>query len=165
MKSLLFLCLLSSAAFARIGETPQQCEARYGKPTIMHPARDTERVRFSVGQILITCWFWEGKCCSIDYEIGKPSNVVYPKDITAERFELSQAQRFLKFNSAGGEWVHEQPEEYGKPFDGVYKTKDGKLQALVNFTGVTIETTDWHALNVKQAEAAEIEKVIDAITR
>lgn len=163
MKFLLILSIVSSTAFARIGDSPQQCEARYGTPTVMPPARDTERLRFSKGQLIVTCWFWEGRCCSIDYEIIKPSNVVYPKEITAERFELSQAQRFLNFN--GAEWLHEQTDEYGKPFDGIYRTKDGKLQALINFTGVTIETTEWHACNLKKAQPAEINKAIEAITR
>ncbi len=69
MKALLLLSVLislASPALARIGETREQCEARYGKPV-----RVLENPQTTIHQkagLEVRCAFYEGKCDQIIFQ-------------------------------------------------------------------------------------------------
>ncbi|GEP46400.1 hypothetical protein [Brevifollis gellanilyticus] len=68
MKALLLLSVLislSSPALARIGETREQCEARYGKP--VRNKEEEQTVHYEKAGYHIVCEFYEGKCEDISF--------------------------------------------------------------------------------------------------
>ena len=64
MKPIILLLALTMAAFARIGETPAECEARYGKPVeakAMFSTYDKNGIKFRIT-------FSEGRAVSLDFD-------------------------------------------------------------------------------------------------
>lgn len=67
MKQFLFALLLGlpMAASAMIGETLEQCTARYGKPT--RADSDGSKAAYKKAGLIIYCEFFEGKCAAVEY--------------------------------------------------------------------------------------------------
>ena len=60
------------SAFARLGETPVECQQRYGKPIRID--RDEQKLYFNKDGIMLGCAFRDGKCWKIVYaKIAKDS--------------------------------------------------------------------------------------------
>jgi len=88
------LLAISTSAVARIGETPKECEKRYGP----RASSSDEGDLFEKGEFVILITFFEGKADRIAY--GKK------KDKRGQHGEFSdnEIEQLLKANSGGREW-------------------------------------------------------------
>jgi len=97
--------MLSSTGWARIGETLEQCEARYGKASERKPIDllpGSKTYMFSKAGMEIFCILLDGKVVAIQYEKGE-------KDILGSPEKLSdvEIEKLLDSNSeAGWKIVH-----------------------------------------------------------
>jgi hypothetical protein len=101
MKALLLLSVLitlSSSALARIGETREQCDARYGKP--VEVIEKTQTVAYEKAGLRIECTFYENKCDSIYFirleKDAKGKGIPFPED---------EKRILLEANSGGKPWI------------------------------------------------------------
>jgi len=119
--SILLLLLFSTpSVYGRIGETPQQCKARYGDP--VHLDAKTKNAGFIKAGFNISATFkGDGGVCSIIY-IEKSK-----KDILGTSEEISdiELKTFLKANGGGSEWR----ETEGAWTAITWITKDGLITA------------------------------------
>ena len=105
MKTLLILAflMLTAVSQARLGETVEQCEARYGKAV----RRDAmaHRLTFEKNGILIRAWFFAGKCQEIRF-----SNIQESPTIAREPLSQDEIEILLKASSGGRKWnEHDSP--------------------------------------------------------
>jgi len=89
---LLLLLPLPATTFARIGETPTQCEARYGKA--VRTDKDTGLVTFLKSGFFIMVRFHQGKADSI----------AYSKEQRDMKMSDNEIETLLKANSGGEKW-------------------------------------------------------------
>jgi hypothetical protein len=94
--SIAFLLLCNSYAQARIGETLEECRARYGKEA---SDKDVAYI-FIKDEFKLRVYFEEGKCVKVSYEKVDPKSEWNFKPLTNE-----EVDSFLKDNSGGKEWV------------------------------------------------------------
>lgn len=100
MKALLLLSALislASPALARIGETREQCEARYGKP--VEVSQDNANTFHEKSGLRVKCHYYEGICDHIMF-----SNLA--KDAEGRRLPLTEIEfkTLLEANSNGQSW-------------------------------------------------------------
>ncbi len=100
MKFLLLFLLCASPALARIGETPEQCEARYGKPARQLVQKEDVTVWYEKAGYEIMCVFFEGRCDMVDFSKLEKSASGRPLPLTA-----SEVKVLLESNTAGKAWV------------------------------------------------------------
>jgi hypothetical protein len=125
---------------AKIGETPEQCAQRDGAVT--EAAVDGSWQIYISGGILSSCMFKDNKCASTKYYHITPSSVNEPDYDIRPRFTEDQALRLLKLNSPESSWKLIKKDNRGEPWDGIYATDDGKIQALVHSFVVRVETKE-----------------------
>ncbi len=92
------LLVIPALVSARIGETREQCEARYGKPAADEPADTTDTMHHKAGYKVI-CTYYEGKCEKISF--------AHEKDATGRASPLSESEimTLLQSNSGGKPWA------------------------------------------------------------
>jgi hypothetical protein len=91
MKSLLILLALSSAAFARLGETLDQCTARYGEPV----KTEDGSTFYKKGEITIAVHFrGDGRADTLVFSKGR-----------YRPFDLDEVNVILAANSSLGTWT------------------------------------------------------------
>jgi hypothetical protein len=100
MKALLLLSVLislSSPALARIGETREQCEARYGKPVEVW--KDGSTTVHEKSGLRVKCHYYEGICDHLMF-----SNLA--KDAEGRRLPVTETEfkTLLEANSSGQPW-------------------------------------------------------------
>lgn len=101
---LLAVLLVCQSASARIGETLEQCIARYGKPVHVHPVEDL--VQFEKNEIKITVVFLRATCQAIMFE-------------SAISDELTDAQlKILLTANLGDSYTELDNEESGRRWRG-----------------------------------------------
>ena len=90
------LILLGSQGFARIGETAEQCDSRYGAPLKVEASgtRYYERAGINIGVI-----FFEGKADSIFYMKKERTALGKPIPLSENEIEI-----FLNSNAEGRNW-------------------------------------------------------------
>ena len=126
MKLALFLlALCTSLASARIGETPEECAARYGK--------EIKPGVYSKGGVTTDVWFHQGRCVALRFLIDCP-------DLTAgvlvqADFPESVAQRLLHANKGKSDWGPQTGSQYAKTM----MTNDGSRRAMVSGGCVMIQ--------------------------
>lgn len=108
MKALLLLSVLislSSPALARIGETREQCEARYGKP--VDSVNENITIHKKNG-LEVWCSFFEGRCYLISFR-------KIEADSTQKKLPLSDTEKaaLMEANSNGNTWVQTRRTEDG----------------------------------------------------
>jgi len=87
MKTLLIFFALITPLLARIGETPEQCHARYGDGSPFEPSPDDDAFYVKAG-IDIVLGFRDGKCVTI----------IYQRD---NKFSETEIERLQKSNHSG----------------------------------------------------------------
>lgn len=91
----LFLMLAISPTWARLGETAEECDARYGKPTTVEKESDGIPNRtYQYGDFLVKVAFIDGK--SVCEEFKKTGKNL---------LTMEEAQRLLEVNKQGSDWV------------------------------------------------------------
>ena len=107
------LLSLSEYLHARLGETQEQCEKRYGEFTKMtrpYPGKDIFKTRIDnkEGTMAIILWFIDGKCESIEYacagkwEDGELDNL-YKKNFGDKKYKT--VFKFTRLVEDGGMMV------------------------------------------------------------
>ena len=144
MKRLLLILLLPVAfaidSNARLEETEQQCQARYGKPGTASTTPGADKtLLYSKDGVSILAQFIKGRCVQISYR--KP-------------VQMSQTERDTFFKANGGSiWSNYSG---GQPSDFI--RADGKAKASYNLDSVTFTLNSWetaHDKAVKDEQAAK----------
>lgn len=119
-------------AFGRIGETREQCAERYGESLAIRKQSSVHQV----GSVGIDCAYDnEGKCEQIRYQIS-----VHLATRNDEKdLNEGQALNLLAVNSAS-KWQKVDNFSGGETWDGRYRTEDGRLEGIVQFGRVSIQT-------------------------
>lgn len=101
MKTLLLSTFVGLAmlmpAEGRIGETPAQCEARYGKPLKID--KDAKIIFYQKGGLNLAVIFFEGKADGLIYSKIETDVLNHPVEMSATEIEV-----ILKANANGKEW-------------------------------------------------------------
>ena len=150
IRPILVALALTSPAFARIGETPEQCEARYGKPVETREISSTYRK----GGVIVDCWFIEGRCAKITFQTIQATTT--EKDASWNSFTEDHKSQLMAANSGGERWVRNGGTEYAP----IFKTSDGSRNAKLGSGMVTIESESWKISNLKLIDPAEIAESI-----
>lgn len=133
LTAIVFLTLLATNAWALIGETPQQCAARYGEPAAVRDGGKS--LGYQKGRLLILAHFFEGKCDHITFGILADENG-NRKEQTGQETAM-----FRTMNGGDKKWLP------GKStFDHyLWFTEDLDLQADydVELRSLSVFTTDY----------------------
>jgi hypothetical protein len=156
MKAILALCVVvlaaASPAWARLGETEEQCEKRYGKASVPEglisnyglgaktpTLKEDKLLQYTKDGMTIYVGFIDGKASSIQYSffMGRKTPL--------ERHEV---EALLKINAPERQWYYnfehpfvftgDPPEELGKD-SGIFWSTDGEYYAFFS-RGVPIFT-------------------------
>ncbi len=154
----LAIALSANFSHARIGATSEECAAHYGVARESRP--DGSKITYRREGILTNCWFIEGRCVAVNYEILTPSMVDRPDLGSGPRFSMDQSMSLLNLNRGTSTWSQESKQAYGEAYDGIYATADGKFRASVSFVGVTVESVEavrlWSSATTEQAVSKTI---------
>ena len=118
----LLLCCCASA-FARIGETIEQCNQRYGqcKQRYGQPDKPTEQyVDFLKAPFKIIVHFYQGKADRVTYRMIEENDLGEGADISDNEIE-----QLLKLNGADRQWKR----RVVISMDRYWETQDGRLIA------------------------------------
>lgn len=102
------LLMLSASTEARLGETPDQIEARYGKPKMTDKTADPRLVysRYESRGFVIDVGFLDGK-----------SQAEIFKKPPGEQIHDSEVAALLQANSFGHKWVERERIDFDKRWD------------------------------------------------
>lgn len=112
-KLILLLVAFTSSAFARLGETFQQCQARYGAPVQIQ----TPTVIFRKGKWSVYVTFFQGKADSISY-------IKIPDQDDRFAFTENEIEAFMKSNFGERDY-YSLPAPRGK--GQAWSTKDNEI--------------------------------------
>lgn len=127
------LCIIASAASARIGETPHELVARFGRPvskTIDGPVFEKDGMRIKTSG-------YQGRCISITYQAK------------SALINDAQIQHFLSVNDLGGGWKKERINT-AEPSYSAWNSSDGRYRAV--YTGSSFSVSDHKLLQEKQRD-------------
>lgn len=156
MKTIILLILAASPCWARIGETKEQCSARYGALIEEQAGR---KLVFNKGGLWITCFLKEGKVWALGISLAPNAATTLDDSFSREQIlNDAQVQAVLKANSNGKPWKLIKREE-GLP-GGWYETEDGSIRAAVNTVSLWIETRERADALTKALQKEEINKAL-----
>jgi hypothetical protein len=128
------------AAIAHIGESPKECETRYGKP---HRTDKDGTMFFVKNGMQITVKFFESQC---DYVLVRPESGSLSDD---------QINDLLKSNGGEKVWKKTEPADSKKKSTSTWTTVDGKLLASSSSSQITITTAARDARVAKEKKEKE----------
>ena len=125
----LSLCFALNIAFARLGETEEQIEARYGKP---------QKSVISYGHMVET-YEVNGFSIMVSFMDGKSASEMYSK---SDKTKLSDAelQKLLEVNALGSRWILDPTSR----FEAEWKLENGAATALSLGICLTISSKEYH---------------------
>ena len=86
MLAILTLILTITPAFARIGETPAECIARYGEPVEID--KEKSQLIFMKGTMAIIAGFFDGKCDKLVMRKVEQDIIGTPEEISDNEIDL-----------------------------------------------------------------------------
>ncbi len=113
--------IIASVASARIGETLEQCEARYGKGSV---GKDGE-ISFTKAGFTIQATFYEGKVDAIGVFKIERDVLGHPKEMSD-----TEVQTLLEANGGGKAWR----KLNAVSMDKQWSNEDGSVMAFMKFT-------------------------------
>lgn len=147
----LTLALITSPAFARIGETPAECITRYGEP--LKVIKDKSQLLFQKSGLIVMAQFHEGKCEMLG--IRKIEQDVLGNAVALSENEI---EMLLNANAGGSVWIKQE----GFSLDSQWQTENGELLAqyenLHNFMVIMSRAC---ADRTEQDKKAEEQKKLD----
>lgn len=152
MKTLLALVALffTVPTFARIGETPAECIARYGEP--LQVDQEKSQLIFRKGEIMLIAHFHEGKCDRLSMRKAE-------QDILGNPAEMSDTELQVLMEANGGGKVWRKKDVLA--LANVWETEDGAVSAqyetLERF--FTIYTKEALARQIAEKKAADEKKL------
>ncbi|MCE9519582.1 MAG: hypothetical protein K8R87_08530 [Verrucomicrobia bacterium] len=117
---------------ARLGETPAECTARYGKPAQLDKEKMT--LKFVKDGIQLPCHFYEGKCDQIIFARA---------DEKIERFTNAEIAVFLEANGGGEKWEKSYREVGINGIEQAWETLSG-IKAFALKRGLGIRTKGFY---------------------
>jgi hypothetical protein len=148
---LVLALFVAREATARIGETPEQCRARYGEPTKVE--KDKNMLLFQKGGVLIIVNFYDGKADMISFRKAK-QNILG----MAEEFSDNEIQNLLKANGGTREWKQREIISMNKE----WQTEDGEFLAhLRAMDNIMIIATKAHLAREVAKKKAKEDKNMD----
>lgn len=138
---MMILCVVCCSAYARIGETEEQCKSRYGMETGNTAGQKGNRgLSFEKGGIKISCEFFQNKCYQIlFYVTGR------------EPISKDSIQQFLVANSNNMKWNEVESNKK-------WLREDKQVTAEVKDNGRTMLIINLKDQENKKAIAAEKQK-------
>jgi hypothetical protein len=132
----------SSTLFARIGETEQECAARYGEPTKTLP---NNSLLYEKSDLNIFIIFFNGKADAI----------AYGKIAKGQQLSESEIELLLKSNSGGAPWQ----ERAVISMNRNWETEDGELLANYNTVAhlLMVATKDYFTRKEATKDAKDLE--------
>jgi hypothetical protein len=159
LKPLLTLALLlPTITHARIGETPEQCAKRYGE--VFESKGNSSRGITSYGKdgVQTTCYFSEGKCVAIAFELSPPVRAdLQDSEQNTVFFTPEQTAALLAANKGSAEWFS-MPEHRGIT---KHLAKDGSRRAMTSGTHVIIQTEEDIEARKKRISSENVSKIIE----
>lgn len=139
------LILAAVSATARIGETPDECRARYGEPVDNKPGS-----AIYVKNGIIIC---------AEFHAGKTDLILYVKEKTdilgaSEAFSDVEISTLLKSNGGGEKWERQAAETMHPE----WATETGSIRARLDTLKNQLMVATSACLDRKAKEAAEAEK-------
>lgn len=111
---------LCQQASARIGETPEQCQTRYGKPIAVDNDEGITSFTFKKASIIIDVYFYNGKADTINFhKVNSKGKCIALSE--------NEVQYLLETNSGGIKW--KEPKILTAIGDKLWETEDGKIRA------------------------------------
>lgn len=153
------LVAIAGTATARIGETPEECEARYGER--YEVSADGRRVTFIKGGIQTQCLFLDGKAIHLMFRpLSMPPGETFHRPHWGG-FVLPPAMvdAILAANSGDRAWIKNMP-ELGRP-TVLLHTEGGEIEGVFNSSVLALWTREWalerRALLTEQELAKTVE--------
>lgn len=139
------IMLTASAALARIGESQDECRARYGEPVDSKPGS-----AIYVKNGLIIC---------VEFHAGKADLLIFVKEKTdilgtSEALSETEVSTLLKANGGGQEWKRLDAENLHPEWE----TENGQIRARRDTLKNQLMVATRSCLDRKAKEAAEAEK-------
>lgn len=112
----LFLLFLTAPAFARLGESPRQCQKIYGKPvgSTVIPGLIPNGIEYHRGEYSVICGFEENRCTIV--VVVRLS----PTEPTANEIYREDMELFMMDNFGQTNWFYTRFDHHGK----LWKTYD-----------------------------------------
>jgi len=89
------LCALCTTVQARLGETREQCDKRYGKVVYVHQwPNGLESVKYEINGLVVHCEFYKDK---VDM-------ILFNTKINRDLLDIQKAIDLLKINAEGATW-------------------------------------------------------------
>jgi len=139
------IMLTASAALARIGESPDECRARYGEPVDSKPGS--------------AIYVKNGVIICAEFHAGKADLILYVKEKTdalgtSAAFSDTEILTLLKSNAGGQEWQSLAAENLHPE----WATKNGSIKARLDTSKNQLMVATRACLDRKAKEKAEAEK-------
>lgn len=156
---ILLVLLTVAPAFARIGETPEQCEQRYGESNPLKSTGDTKT--YHKGDFSITIAFLKGKAAFIEFvrDIRTDAPVWDARNLSEE-----EIQKLLTANASGKSWKKQPsaPLKEGEPEITFWLLEDNSCLAIyVKGVSLKIVTREYDQLRADEAQAEEDRKKME----
>lgn len=140
--------LLSPSAYARLGETLEQSESRYGKPvdTVAFSREGIDKYRYRKNEISITAEFFHNKCIQIQFSV---SDRLMTTDLV---------KTLLEANGSGWKMLSSLKDANGVVTDSTYSCSGATASArkghlvitVVNYEDLLLQAAKEHEQKVKQ---------------
>ena len=135
-------CFGATLAWARIGETPEQCQQRYGPPFLSDPGHTV----FRESGLIIVVTFYDGKADSVTYFKAAGDAQKNSRPLSDE-----EQQALLRVNGGEHAW-HKTPD----PTPNLsWTTDNGGLSAQYDFTTHILGIATRDALEREAAKPSE----------
>jgi hypothetical protein len=126
--AIILVGILPFNGWARLGETPEQCEDRYGPPSITKkdPAGFLPGVTLSVYQkagLAISVIFYRGSAGFVVFEKSEKNALG-----NMDELSVTEIEALLKANAGGKEWLVARPAIRG-PLGDAWELEDGSATA------------------------------------
>jgi len=162
MKKIILIAtlIMSSICHARLGDTREQCEKRYG--TIIEKWHDDSWVRFAKGCLRVECLFKEDKCVVVAYHLASASmaeiidyNLRFSEQAEDLLLILNQnTSRYLP-------WKCTTMRDLGNAM----KTEDGKRRVFINQTEIRFEDCDYIEWRTAMTSKENIEGIVKEVSK
>ena len=148
LKYIACLCLIPYAAAARIGETLQQCESRYGPSTALKIEAETAVYSFTKGPFTIAAIIWKGTVHNLMISKRGENASGISQDLTEAELET-----FLEANRGESFWIKRTADSGNYVF---WESSDNRRRAIFEIrTGLLLLSTNEYDTKRAADKAAE----------
>jgi hypothetical protein len=148
LKYLTFLLLIPYTAAARIGETLQECERRYGPSTALKIEPDTAVYSFTKGPFSIAAIIWRGTVHNLMISKRGQNAAGISQELAAAELET-----FLEANRGESVWIEKRTDSKNYAF---WESSDNRRRATFEIrTGLLLFSTNEYETKKAADKATE----------